>query len=102
MAGRQRCELFDPPVEENAVADQDRTDALLRKTCEGRFEIAIGSSIHKDKLQAQRACRPQRARRRLEVYSRNGRVRKNAEQGRIAVSTRGAVAIVSAPARSPN
>ena len=96
MAGRQRFELFDPPVEENAVADQDRTDALLRKTCEGRFEIAI------DKLQAQRACRPQRARRRLEVYSRNGRVRKNAEQGRIAVSTRGAVAIVSAPARSPN
>jgi hypothetical protein len=36
-------------------ADQDRTNALLRKSCEGRFEIATG--IHLNKLQAQRACR---------------------------------------------
>jgi hypothetical protein len=36
------------------------TNALLRKTCEGRFEIAIGSGIHNNELQAQRArCRLQ-------------------------------------------
>ena len=40
MAGRQRRELFHPPVEEVAAADQDRTNALLRKTCEGRFDEA--------------------------------------------------------------
>jgi hypothetical protein len=34
MAGRQRRELFRVPVVEDAAADQDRTDALLRKTCE--------------------------------------------------------------------
>jgi hypothetical protein len=47
MAGRQRRKLFHPPVEEGAAAgaDQDRTNVLLRKTCEGRFEIAIGSGI---------------------------------------------------------
>jgi hypothetical protein len=31
--------LFHPPAEEGSVADQDRTNALLRKSCEGRFEI---------------------------------------------------------------
>jgi hypothetical protein len=30
---------------------------LLRKSCEGRFEIAIGSGIHDNELQAQRARR---------------------------------------------
>ena len=57
MAGRQRCELFDLPVEEGAAADQDRTDALLRKTREGRFEIVSGSSVHNNELPAQRAGR---------------------------------------------
>jgi hypothetical protein len=37
--------------------DQDRTDALLRKNCEGRFEIAIGSGIGDKELQAQRTGR---------------------------------------------
>ena len=55
---------------------------LLRKSCEGRFEIAIGSGIHNNELQAQRA------RRRLQVCddglgSRKGRVRENAEHGSI-------------------
>jgi hypothetical protein len=60
--GRQRRKLFHPPVEEGAAAgaDQDRTNALLRKTREGRFEIAIGSGCHNNELQAQRArCRLQ-------------------------------------------
>jgi hypothetical protein len=34
---------------------------MLRKSCESRFEIAIGSGIHNNELQAQRA------RRRLQV-----------------------------------
>ncbi len=57
MPGRQRRELFRAPVVEGADADQDRTNTLLRKSCEGRFEIAIGSGIHNNELQAQRACR---------------------------------------------
>ena len=82
MAGRQRRELFRAPVVEGTDADQDRTNALLRKSCEGRFEIAIGSGIHNNELQAQRA------RRRLQVCddglgSRKGRVRENAEHGSI-------------------
>jgi hypothetical protein len=61
---------------------QDRTNALLRKTCEGRFEIAIGSGVRNNKLQAQRL------RRHLKgcdvgLDTRKGRVRKNAEQGSI-------------------
>jgi hypothetical protein len=32
-------------------------DALLRKGCEGRFEVAIGSGIPNNELQAQRARR---------------------------------------------
>ena len=82
MAGRQRRELFHTPAEEGTVADQDRTNAVLRQSCEGRFEIAVCSSIHYNELQAQ--C----ARRRLQVCdigldNRNGRVRKNTEQGSI-------------------
>jgi hypothetical protein len=59
MAGRQSRELFHPPVEEGAGigANQDRTNALLRETCESRFEITIGSSIHNNELQAP-ACAP--------------------------------------------
>jgi hypothetical protein len=56
MARRQRRELFHAPVEEDTAADQNRTNALLRQTCEGCFEIAIGSGINNKKLQAQRAC----------------------------------------------
>jgi hypothetical protein len=56
------------------VADQDRTNTLLRKICEGR--------IHDNELQTHRARRP------LQVCdhewgSQSGRVRENAEQGNI-------------------
>jgi hypothetical protein len=82
MVGRQCRELFHPPVEEGTRADQDRTNVLLRKSCEGRFEIAIGSGIHNNELQAQRA------RRRLQVCdsgldTRKGRVSENTEPGSI-------------------
>jgi hypothetical protein len=36
--------LFRAPGVEGTVADQDRTNALLRKTCEGRFKIATNSA----------------------------------------------------------
>jgi hypothetical protein len=82
MAGRQRRELFRAPGEKVTVADQDRTNALLRKSCEGRFEIAIGSGILDNELQAQLA------RRCVQVCddgwgSRICRVRENAEPGSI-------------------
>ena len=60
MAGRQSRELFPAAIVEGTGADQDRTDALLGKSCEGHFEIAVGFSIHNNELQAQRArCRLQ-------------------------------------------
>jgi hypothetical protein len=63
-------------------ADQDRTNVLLRKSCEGRLEIAMGSGLHKNKLQAQHArCRLQVCSERLDT--RKGRVGKNAEPGSI-------------------
>jgi hypothetical protein len=82
MAGRQGRKLFHAPAVEVTVADQDRTDVLLRKTSEGRFETAVGSGVNNNKLQAQRACRS------LQVCdhgldSRKSRVRENAEQGSI-------------------
>ena len=82
MAGRQRRELFRAPVVEGTVANQDRTNALLRKSCEGRFEIAVGCGTRNNELLAQRA------RRCLQVCdcglgSRKGRVRENAERGSI-------------------
>ena len=83
MAGGQRRELFHAPGEEGiTIANQDRTDMVLRKSCEGCFEIAIGSDIHDNQLQAQRA------RRRLQecdggLGTRSGRVRENAEPGSI-------------------
>src|SRR5262249_16009018 len=82
MAGRQRRELFHAPVVEGSAGDQDRTHALSRKSSERRFEIAIGSGIQSNELQAQRVCR------RLQVSddklgSRIGRVHENAEQGSI-------------------
>jgi hypothetical protein len=55
VAGRQRRELFPPTDVEGTGAEQDRTNALLRRGCEGRFEIGIGSGIYNDELQAQRA-----------------------------------------------
>ena len=78
MAGRQRRELFRAPVEQDTEADQDRTNPPLRKGCEGLFEIAIGSGINNNELQAQRA------RRRLQVCDdgwgrRKGWVRENAK-----------------------
>jgi hypothetical protein len=60
--GRQRRELFRAPAEEGSVADQDRTNRLLRKTCEGPFKIAIGTGIGNNELQAQRAGRLSRIR----------------------------------------
>jgi hypothetical protein len=71
--------LFHAPGEEGTATDQDRTNALLRKSCEGRFEIAIGSGIHNKQLHAQPA------RRRLQVRdegleTRDGRVRKKADR----------------------
>jgi hypothetical protein len=57
IAGRQRRELFRVTGVYGTAADQDRTNALLRKSCEGSFDIAVGSGIHYSELQAQRACR---------------------------------------------
>jgi hypothetical protein len=83
MAGRQGRELFRPTVEKG-VADRDqyRTNAPLRKRYKGGFEIAIGSGIHNNELQAQRACR------RLQVCNGglgrwSGRVYEHAEYGSI-------------------
>jgi hypothetical protein len=50
MPGRHRRELFRAAVVEVTNADQNRTDASLRKSCEGRFEIAIGSGISDNEL----------------------------------------------------
>jgi hypothetical protein len=50
MVGRQRRELFHALVVKDTVADQDRTNALLRESCEGRFEIAICAGIHTDEM----------------------------------------------------
>jgi hypothetical protein len=38
--------------EEGTVAKQDRTNAPLRKSCERRFEIAVGSCIRNNELRA--------------------------------------------------
>src|SRR5262249_6098211 len=52
-----RRELLHAPGEKATVGvDQDRTNALLREGCEGRFEIAIGSGVHNNELQAERAA----------------------------------------------
>ena len=82
MAGRQRHELFQVPAVEGTGDEQDRSNTLLQKNGEGRFEVAIGSGIHNKELQAQRAgsC--------LQVYdvgldTRIGRVGKNAEHDSI-------------------
>jgi hypothetical protein len=37
---------------EATLADQDRINALLRKICEGRFEVAVGSGTRKNELNA--------------------------------------------------
>ena len=83
MTGRQRREVFRAPAEEGTGADQNRTNILLRKSCKGRFEIAIGSGINDNELDAQRA------RRRLQVCEdrlgsrSDGRVREKADHGGI-------------------
>jgi hypothetical protein len=79
MPGRQRRELFGPPRVESTAAYQYCTNALLRKTGEGCFEIAVGFRIHNNKLQAQPA------RRHLQVCddgwgARKGWVRENANR----------------------
>jgi hypothetical protein len=82
VAGRQRRELFYPSVEEDAGPNHDCTNTLLRQSCEGRFEIAIGSGARNDELPAQHD------RRRPQFWdegrgNRIGRVREKAERGSI-------------------
>src|SRR5262249_3295882 len=82
MAGCHHGKLFRAVVVEGTAEDHDRTDMLLGKSCEGRFEIAIGSGILNNEFQAQRARRP------LQVCdhgldTRKGRVGKNSEPGSI-------------------
>jgi hypothetical protein len=50
MACRQSRELFHAPAVEVTDAYQNRTNALLRKSCESRFEIALGSGINLNEL----------------------------------------------------
>jgi hypothetical protein len=38
MASRQPHELFRAPLEEGTVADQNRTNGPLRKSCKGRLD----------------------------------------------------------------
>jgi hypothetical protein len=52
VAARQCRELFHAPIIEGAGADQGCTNAVLRKKCEGGFEIAVGSGINDSQLQA--------------------------------------------------
>ena len=40
-----------------AARAQDRANALLRKTCESRFETAVGRRTHNNELPSQRARR---------------------------------------------
>ena len=82
MAGGECRELFRAPGVEGTNTDQDRTNALLRKSCERRFEIAIGSGVYNNELRAQRA------RRRLKFCDgglgiRKRRVHERAERGSI-------------------
>ena len=81
MAGRQRRELFHAVGVEGTLADQDRTNALLRKTGEGRFEIAICSCVLNNDLQAQRASRRLVCDDGLDI--RYGRVREKAKPSNI-------------------
>jgi hypothetical protein len=53
MAGCQRRELLHAPIVEGTGTEEDRTNMLLRKCCEGHFEIAIGSGVHNNELQTQ-------------------------------------------------
>jgi hypothetical protein len=69
-------------VEEVADVDEDSTNALLRKSCESRFEIAMGAGVHNNQSQTQRA------RGRLQVCDdrlrvRRARVCENAEHGSV-------------------
>jgi hypothetical protein len=82
MAGRKRRKLFGVPVVEGTVSEQDRIQALLRKSRERRFEVAVGSGINNKELQAQRArCRLQVGEDGLNT--RIDRVREDAEPGSI-------------------
>ena len=70
------------PIIFSTGADQNRTNMLLGKSCEGHFEIAVGSDTRNNELQAQRA------RRRLQSCDlgwgrRSPRVHENAEPGSI-------------------
>jgi hypothetical protein len=50
MTGRQCWELFKVPIVKVTNPDQDRTNMLLRKSCENWFEIAIGAGIQNNEL----------------------------------------------------
>ena len=82
MAGRQCRQLFPAADVEATGADQDRANALLRKSREGRFQIAVGCGTHNNELPAQRS------RRCLQVCDDilgiwKGRVYENAKHGSI-------------------
>ena len=53
---RRKVSCVAPGVEGTAT-EHDCTNSLLRKSCEGRFETAIGVGIDNNELQAQRARR---------------------------------------------
>jgi hypothetical protein len=57
MSGRKRRELFRVPGYEGGSTDQDRTNLLSGKSCEGHFEIAVGSGICNNELPVQHARR---------------------------------------------
>src|SRR6516162_11878626 len=82
VAGRQHCEWFHAPGVEITGAEQDGTNVLLRKTCKGRFEIAISPCIKDNELKAQSArCRLKVCDDGLGRWKR--RVYENAKQARI-------------------
>jgi hypothetical protein len=93
LVGLRAREVFHAPEVEGTVADQDRTNALLRKSCEGRFEVVVGSGTRKNELNAKRArprlkvCQPERP---------GPGVHRTRQRW---VTTRGAIAAVSTPAR---
>jgi hypothetical protein len=77
---RARMRVLRAPGEEGTGTDQNRTDALLRKSCECRFEIAIGAGVQNKQLQAQRASPHLRVA--MSVWT-SGCAGENAEPGSI-------------------
>ena len=59
MSGRQRDHLIAPGGEERIAANEQRANARLNKSSEGRVDVAIGTGILDEHLQPQGACRNQ-------------------------------------------